>query len=100
MNIRNGLVIGKMTIRKIRQNIGWAIGYNSFLIPVAAGVLVPLTGLGIYSVLPILSALAMGFSSTSVVLNSLLLRRNISGSLKVPSVSGRKPLTASARLGE
>ncbi|MHB1469988.1 MAG: heavy metal translocating P-type ATPase [Thermoplasmataceae archaeon] len=100
INIRNGLVIGKMTIRKIRQNIGWAIGYNSFLIPVAAGILVPLTGLGIYSVLPILSALAMGFSSTSVVLNSLLLRRNISGSLKVPGISGRQPLTASARLGE
>ncbi|WP_393971580.1 heavy metal translocating P-type ATPase [Oxyplasma meridianum] len=82
MNIRSCLIIGKMTIRKIKQNIVWAIGYNSILIPVAAGILVPLTGLGIYSFLPILSALAMGFSSTSVVLNSLLLRRNIGGKLK------------------
>jgi len=82
MNIRSALIIGNMTIRKIKQNIGWAIGYNSVLIPVAAGILVPLTGLGIYSFLPILSALAMGFSSTSVVLNSLLLRRNIAAKLK------------------
>jgi len=82
MNIRSALIIGNMTIRKIRQNIVWAIGYNSVLIPVAAGILVPLTGLGIYSFLPILSALAMGFSSTSVVLNSLLLRRNIAAKLK------------------
>lgn len=62
------------TIRKVRQNIFWAIGYNSLLIPIAGGALVPLFGLGIYSFLPILSALAMGLSSTSVVLNSLLLR--------------------------
>ena len=82
LNIRSGLIIGKLTIRKIKQNIVWAIGYNSVLIPVAAGIIVPFTGLGIYSFLPILSALAMGFSSTSVVLNSLLLRRNIAGKLK------------------
>ena len=82
MNIRSALIIGKMTIRKIKQNILWAIGYNSILIPVAAGILVPIVGLNIYSFLPILSALAMGFSSTSVVLNSLLLRGNISRKLK------------------
>ena len=78
----SALIIGKMTIRKIKQNILWAIGYNSILIPVAAGILVPIVGLNIYSFLPILSALAMGFSSTSVVLNSLLLRGNISRKLK------------------
>ena len=81
LNIRSGLIIGKMTIRKIKQNIGWAIGYNAILIPVAAGILVPFAGLGIYSFLPILSALAMGFSSTSVVLNSLLLRGSIAKKL-------------------
>ncbi len=64
----------KETIRKVKQNIYWAIGYNTALIPIAGGILVPLFGLGIYSFLPILSALAMGLSSTSVVLNSLLLR--------------------------
>jgi len=85
-NIMSGIVIGKETVRKIKQNIGWAIGYNSILIPVAAGIIVPLTGLGIYSFLPILSALAMGFSSTSVVLNSLLLRKRLAQ--KIDSVSG------------
>jgi Cu2+-exporting ATPase/Cu+-exporting ATPase len=71
-------IIGKKTIGKVKQNIGWAFGYNTALIPVAGGVLVPLFGLSIYSFLPILSALAMGMSSTSVVLNSLLLRHNVS----------------------
>lgn len=66
--------LSKETLRKIRQNIYWAVGYNSALIPIAGGILVPFLGLGIYSFLPILSALAMGLSSTSVVLNSLLLR--------------------------
>ena len=71
-------IIGKKTIGKVKQNIGWAFGYNTALIPVAGGVLVPLFGLSIYSFLPILSALAMGMSSTSVVLDSLLLRHNVS----------------------
>jgi len=98
MNIRSALIIGNMTIRKIRQNIGWAIGYNSVLIPVAAGILVPLTGLGIYSFLPILSALAMGFSSTSVVLNSLLLRGNIAGKLKTKITSSGNITVSGNRL--
>jgi Cu2+-exporting ATPase/Cu+-exporting ATPase len=72
------IYIGKYTIKKIKQNVGWAIGYNSALIPVAAGVLVPLLGLGIYYVLPIFAALAMGLSSTTVVLNSLRLRTRLS----------------------
>ncbi|MCL4453609.1 heavy metal translocating P-type ATPase [Ferroplasma sp.] len=77
-NILRSIYIGKYTIKKIKQNIGWAIGYNSALIPVAAGVLVPLLGLGIYYVLPIFAALAMGLSSTTVVLNSLRLRTRLS----------------------
>lgn len=70
-------LIGNETIRKVKQNIGWAFGYNAFLIPVAAGLLVIPFGLWIYTVLPILSALAMGMSSSSVVTNSLLLRGRI-----------------------
>ena len=70
-------IIGEKTISKIKQNIGWAVGYNSVLIPVAGGVLVPFFGLSIYSFLPMLAALAMGMSSTSVVLNSLALTRKI-----------------------
>ena len=75
------IILGKNTISKIRQNIGWAIGYNSVLIPIAAGLLVPVFGLSIFSILPILAALAMGLSSTSVVLNSLRLRSKITRSV-------------------
>jgi Cu+-exporting ATPase len=67
--------IGRATMRKIRQNLAWAFGYNIILIPVAAGALIPFYGVGVYSVLPFLSGAAMAFSSASVVLNSLLLMR-------------------------
>ncbi len=87
------IVLGGATIAKIRQNIWWAIGYNSALIPVAGGILVPLFGLSIFSLLPILAALAMGLSSSSVVLNSLRLRRRISRSaikyLQAGGIPGR-----------
>ncbi|MCI4357601.1 MAG: heavy metal translocating P-type ATPase [Thermoplasmata archaeon] len=69
------LEIGRRTVAKVRQNLGWAIAYNAILLPVAAGALVPLTGLAIFYLLPITGAFAMGLSSTIVVANSLSLRR-------------------------
>ncbi len=68
--------MGKQSIKKIRENIKWAIGYNGVLIPVAGGLLYPVLGLGMFTILPIFAALAMGLSSTTVVLNSLRLRHN------------------------
>lgn len=82
-NVPASIVISRDTVSKVRQNIGWAIGYNTILIPIAAGILVPVFSLGIYSFLPILSALAMGLSSTSVVLNSLLLKKRIGKDLNI-----------------
>jgi Cu+-exporting ATPase len=58
-------------MRAIRQNLGWAFGYNIVLIPVAMGALFPFTGLLLN---PALAAGAMAVSSVSVVLNSLRLR--------------------------
>ena len=67
------LRLGKRTMSKIRQNLLWAFGYNAVLIPVAAGALIPFFTTSIYDFLPMLAALAMAFSSVTVVSNSLLL---------------------------
>ena len=72
----NGVVtaieLSRATIRVIRENLVWAFGYNTILIPVAAGVLYPVWGVLLS---PILAGSAMAFSSVSVVTNSLRLKR-------------------------
>jgi Cu2+-exporting ATPase/Cu+-exporting ATPase len=75
-------IIGRATVSKVKQNIGWAIGYNTVLIPIAGGAIVPLVGLGVYTLLPILAAAAMGMSSISVVLNALFLKKSIARKLR------------------
>jgi Cu+-exporting ATPase len=69
------LELGKRTMSKIKQNLFWAFGYNIVLIPIAAGALIPVFTISIYGFLPMLAALAMAFSSVTVVSNSLLLTR-------------------------
>ena len=68
------LRLARRTVRKVRGNLTWAIGYNAVLLPVAMGALVPVFGLHVYEVLPVAGAVAMGVSSTTVVANSLSLR--------------------------
>src|SRR5690606_9455050 len=63
--------ISAATVRNMRQNLGFAFAYNALGIPIAAGVLYPLTGLLLS---PMLAALAMSLSSVSVVGNALRLR--------------------------
>jgi Cu+-exporting ATPase len=74
-DVPKALLLSGATVRKIKQNLLWAFVYNVALIPVAAGILVPFLGPGIYQVLPLLAGAAMAISSTTVVSNSLLLRR-------------------------
>ncbi len=68
--------LSQLTMRTIRQNLLWAFGYNVALIPVAGGALAVLPNApeGLAQLNPMLAALAMAFSSVSVVTNSLRLR--------------------------
>lgn len=67
------LELGRRTMRKIKENLFWAFGYNVILIPVAAGALIPFFTVSVYDFLPLLAAFAMAFSSVTVVSNSLLI---------------------------
>jgi P-type Cu+ transporter len=75
LDVITALELGKKTVSKIKQNLFWAFAYNTGLIPVAAGVLVPIFGLSVFGWLPILAGIAMAMSSVTVVTNSLLLGR-------------------------
>jgi Cu+-exporting ATPase len=70
--VADAIVLSRRTVRVMRQNLGWAFGYNVVAIPVAMGVLVPWWGVQLS---PLLASLAMAFSSVSVVANSLRLAR-------------------------
>ncbi len=71
-DVLKAIDLSKYTLNKIKQNLFWAFFYNTISIPVAAGVLYPFTG---WLLNPVIAAAAMAFSSVSVVLNSLLMKR-------------------------
>ena len=72
LDVPTALRIGKGTLRKMRQNLGWAIGYNAVALPIAAGVFEPAFGLVLR---PEIAALSMSGSSFLVAVNALLLKR-------------------------
>jgi Cu+-exporting ATPase len=70
--IGRAMRLSEATMSNIRQNLLFAFGYNSLGVPIAAGVLYPLTGM---LLAPAVAAAAMSFSSVSVITNALRLRR-------------------------
>jgi P-type Cu2+ transporter len=80
LDVPVALRIGRGTLRKMRQNLGWAIGYNAVALPIAAGVFGPTFGLVLR---PEIAALSMSGSSLLVAVNALLLKR-----LELPAPAG------------
>ncbi|MBT4540637.1 heavy metal translocating P-type ATPase [Candidatus Woesearchaeota archaeon] len=71
LDVVKAIKLSKMTMSKIRQNMFWALFYNTAGIPIAAGLLYPWTG---WLLSPMIAGGAMALSSVSVVSNSLLLK--------------------------
>jgi Cu2+-exporting ATPase len=87
LDVPIALRIGKGTLRKMRQNLGWAVGYNAIALPIAAGVFA-FAGIVLS---PEIAALSMSGSSFLVAVNALLLKR-----LRLPRPETPEATTARA----
>ena len=83
LDVPTALEIGHGTLRKMRQNLGWAVGYNVIALPIGAGVFEPSLGLVLR---PELAALSMAGSSLIVAVNALMLKR-----LRLPEARDASP---------
>lgn len=72
MDVVTTIDLSGFAMKKINQNLFWAFIYNIIGIPLAAGLIYPFTG---FLLSPVVAGVAMAFSSVSVVVNSLLIRR-------------------------
>jgi Cu2+-exporting ATPase len=71
LDVATAVSIGRGTVRKMHQNLGWAIGYNSLALPIAAGVFEPWG----FTLRPEIAAISMSGSSVLVAVNALALKR-------------------------
>ena len=70
-DVAAAIQISRGTVRKMHQNLAWAVGYNSVAIPIAAGVLEPAG----FTLSPAIAALSMSGSSIIVAVNAIALKR-------------------------
>ncbi|OXR45105.1 Copper-exporting P-type ATPase A [Nocardia cerradoensis] len=80
LDVPTALRIGRGTLRKMHQNLAWAVGYNAVALPIAAGVFEPAFG---FTLRPEIAALTMSGSSIIVALNAVSLKR-----LRLPQRQG------------
>jgi Cu2+-exporting ATPase len=78
LDVATAITIGRGTLRKMHQNLAWAVGYNSLAIPLAAGALEPIG----FILRPEVGAISMSGSSVIVAVNALALKR-----LRLPALS-------------
>ena len=71
LDVPTALTVGRGTLRKMRQHLGWAIGYNAIALPIAAGAFA-WAGL---TLRPEIAALSMSGSSFLVAVNAVMLKR-------------------------
>ncbi len=82
-DIVGAIELSRATLRKMHQNLGWAVGYNLIAFPLAAGVLYP------FVLSPEIAALSMSGSSAVVAINALMLKRT-----KLAGINSAKPKAA------
>lgn len=82
--------LSRATLRKMHQNLWWAVGYNVIAFPLAAGVLYP------FVLSPVVAALSMSGSSAVVAINALLLKRTKLAGIHRPGEPGKKVSPAMA----
>ena len=87
-DIVGAIELSRATLRKMHQNLGWAIGYNVIAFPLAAGVFYPFT------LSPEVAALSMSGSSAVVAINALMLKRTRLDGLKKARSTGAPPVEA------
>jgi Cu2+-exporting ATPase len=71
LDVATAVAISRGTVRKMHQNLAWAVGYNSLALPIAAGVLEPIG----FVLRPEVGAISMAGSSIIVALNAVALKR-------------------------
>ncbi len=91
LDVATAITISRGTVRKMHQNLWWAVGYNSLALPIAAGVFEPLG----FVLRPEVGAISMAGLSVIVAINAVALKR-----LRLPDQPGGEQPPPSARSGE
>jgi P-type Cu2+ transporter len=92
LDVATAVTISRGTVRKMHQNLWWAVGYNSLALPVAAGVFEPLG----FVLRPEVGAISMAGSSIIVALNAVALKRLRLADQRTQPASSGTPITTSA----